>query len=350
MTVTIVEADVKRDISLFVSLLNRNRNHSVGSDRFEWLYLNNPHGKARVWLVVDKKSNEPVAFTCALPRLMSIESKRLVCWNCGDFSVDKKYRTLGVALKLRRKAKECVDHGEIPALYAHPNDRMKLIHEKVGHAFIGEMQRYVKLLKVDSQVQKRIKNNMIAHFITFFVNALIYVVDEFLFDGGDSRYRIKIYKDSLFGDEFDELNKKSSHWYSLIGDRSSQYLNWRYHDNPLQSYERLVVRREGQLVGYIIYMVEGRNAVFKDILCDPNSDLYNVMVCHWIKSLRQRGIDSISSIFMNSNPVIRVFEKYGFKKRPEVSSVYGYSGDKSDLSEIWNAGDKWYMTVGDRDV
>jgi hypothetical protein len=340
MTISIIESDVEADIDTFRSLLNRNREKTVDNDRFNWLYLNNPHGKAKVWCAVDEQSGKTIAFTCALPRLMKINGSDLLCWNCGDFSVDKKFRTLGVALKLRRAAKNDVDQGVVNFLYAHPNNKMEVIHKRVGHFCIGKMQRYVKLIRVNSLIQKKIGSRNLTDFFSFFLNPALSSFDFFMFKK-EKQFQKEWVSGKKFDQSYDDLFKKVSPNYKIIGDRSSKYLNWRYHNNPLYKTKRITIRKNNELLGFIVFYVKNDIAVFKDMLVMPDKRILNSIVGFWIKELRTMNINQISAIFKN----------HGFYFRPEEeSSVYVYANKNNESYSQWIDGDNWYMTVGDRDV
>ena len=90
MVISVAEEDVSQYLDQLLALLNRNREHKVGKDRFKWLYLDNPQGLAKVWIVQDEATRKLVAFTSVLPRLVKVSGKNVLCWNCCDFSVDKK--------------------------------------------------------------------------------------------------------------------------------------------------------------------------------------------------------------------------------------------------------------------
>ena len=348
MPIQVVVADIDRDLDTFVALLNRNREHRVDRRRFEWLYLNNPRGKAKAWLVIDEKTQQTVAFTVVLPRMFRVEGREEICWNCSDFSVDKKYRTLGVALKLRRQAKEGVERGESAALYAHPNDRMKVIHEKVGHTAIGFMQRYVKLLRIDKHLERVVTNRVLTRLVAPVVNLGLKMLD------GSTRlekkYTIEILGNAEFDQEYDCLFEDAAKHYTVLGDRTAAFLNWRFVDCPLYNTERIIIREDGKLIGFIIFFEDDGIAVLKDVLCQPDEKIIKALLAQWVKHLRQRNIRSISAILMNSNPLLGILRKHGFRSRPEVSSVFGYTPDDRELSSFWLQGNDWYMTVGDRDV
>ena len=349
MGIQILEVDVRANLPLFQGLLNRNRTKEVGIERFEWLYLKNPQGSAKAWIVKDEKSERAVAFTSVLPRLVSVDTELVTCWNCSDFSVDPAFRSLGVAVRLRRKAKDCVDNGQIRALYAHPNDRMRVIHERVGHQPIGKMQRYVKVLQWEPEVRKYVRSTLLERVVGGSLTRF-FRTSETIFSSSKKGFMLESSNGEPFGEEYDRLFHAAIRWYRVIGDRTSSYLNWRYGQNPLYRAERMVIRKDGELLGYVIYLLERERAVFQDILCVPEEEIVKVLVEHWIGDLRGRGIQTISAILMSHNPIIPLFKKLGFKSRPEESFVFAYTRSGDRIDPAWLNGGHWYMTVGDRDV
>ncbi|MBC8186575.1 hypothetical protein H8E88_36295, partial [candidate division KSB1 bacterium] len=274
--------------------------------------------------------------------------EKILCWNCGDFSVDKKFRTLGVALKLRREAKESVESGEVAAFYAHPNERMEVVHQKVGHHKLGSMQRYVKLLRVDRHVAKKVNNHLVVSLVSSVINLALNVYDFRL--RASKAFEIELAGHQEFGAEYDVLFKTTVKEFGVIGDRGASYLNWRYYQNPLYRTERIVLRQHGKLCGYVIFYVENGVAIFKDILCINNDEALQTLLIRWVQVLRKRRAFSISAIFMDTNPVLSCFEKVGFVSRPEISSVFAYVLQNNPIASKWLNKDQWYMTVGDRDV
>ena len=135
MPYVVKEADLIQEKQRMLSLLTGNRERQ-GFDydkRYDWLYLDNPSGKATAWIIWDEKSGDPAGFTAVFPRQILVNGNELTCWNCGDFSIEKAHRALGVAVQLRKEAKHNVDSGKIPFLYAHPNNKMVHIHMRARH-------------------------------------------------------------------------------------------------------------------------------------------------------------------------------------------------------------------------
>lgn len=149
MGIVIREANLVQDKDILIQTRNQNRSRSTDERRYQWRYLANPHGTARAWLAVDDQRGAVVGSAAVHPRLMYVCGEKVTCWNCGDFSIHKRYRGLGVAVKLRSATTQCVNQGEVPFLYSHPNSGMRVVHLKAGHKAIGQMVRYARVLRLD---------------------------------------------------------------------------------------------------------------------------------------------------------------------------------------------------------
>lgn len=350
MAIVIKEADLDKDMDTMVSILNDNRKTATDVKRLQWLYRDNPHGKATSWFVIDDKTGDIAGFTSALPREMLVFGQRMLCWNCCDFSIQKKYRTLGVAVKLRKVVKDEVDKNAMPFLYAHPNDRMKVVHLKVGHYELGQMVRYVKLLRIDNHLQQRIKYDFLSKPLSLIGNTLILLSNK-VYRTPYSHELIFNKSEFRFDGYFDELFQKAVDNKTIYGVRSSEYLNWRYIDCPLYSTEVAVLKKKTELLGYIVFFIEGKTAVLKDIFCVPDSSVEESLLLNWIQSMNKRDIHSLSVILLNSSKWIRILKKYGFIYRADgTSTVIVYPNPQNQFAgELLNK-DNWFMTVGDRDV
>lgn len=344
MGILIKEADLDKDKDILIETLNKNRKNPVEEDRYIWLYKKNPYGEAKAWIVVNEESGEVGGFTAVFPRAVKVENQEVICWNCGDFSINKKYRSLGVAIKLRKVAKECVDKGIVPFLYAHPNDKMLVVHLKVGHTVIGKMVRYAKLLKVDSKLEERWGRNFT--WLSKIINPVMKFTSPEIFRR--RKYEFSITKDG-FGEEFDSFFDEIKGNYPVLGVRSAKYLNWRYIENPLYNVETIILRESNHIVGYIIFLTEDGVVHIKDSLY-INDEVGIELLSDLIIELRNRDVYSISISLLNTNPFINILRRLGFSLRPDASSVIIHANASFKLAHTVMDGRKWFMTVGDRDV
>ncbi len=356
MGVLIREADLLKDRAVMVELLRTTRGHDEASypyeARAEWLYSKNPAGAATAWLVVDEKSGQVAGFTVGLPRRMRVEGRDRTCWNCGDFSVAVKYRTLGVAAKLRRGAKEGVDAGRVDFLYAHPNERMLAVHRQVGHHVIGRMDRHAKPLRARAKVLARLGHGVIGRGVATAADAALALL-------GSGRMAHKEYDWEVrpaaeFGDEFADLYARTAGRWPVSGVRDDVYLSWRYGENPLHRSEVINLRtRAGRLAGWIVFSLDadGRTARVHDFLCESEDGLGGDMVRLVAREARRRGAETLSSIAFASSGYVEDLRAAGLRPRTDAtSSVVAYAPAGGDLARTVLDGTKWYMTVGDRDV
>ena len=102
MSFEVTEEPLDRVRGAAVSLLNATRRDPIDESRFDWMYRSNPDGPAVLWSVRETGSADLAGFTVALPRRMIVDGELRSAWNCADFSMDPRYRTLGPAIKLRR--------------------------------------------------------------------------------------------------------------------------------------------------------------------------------------------------------------------------------------------------------
>ncbi|RPI83368.1 MAG: hypothetical protein EHM42_08485, partial [Planctomycetaceae bacterium] len=133
--VTVAEEPVEPALAEVRELLVRTRTYDISLDRLRWMYLANPDGPAVLWTV--RQEGELQGFTACLPRRMRVNGQPLRAWIGADFSMDPRQRTLGPAALLRRQARLGIEAGRADFLYAHPNERMALVHRRVGHQALG---------------------------------------------------------------------------------------------------------------------------------------------------------------------------------------------------------------------
>lgn len=348
MGIVIRDADLIRDRDLILETLNQNRRRKKDLSRYDWLYLQNPFGVAKAWLAMDDKADEVAGVTAVFPRLMDLGGQEVLCWNCGDFSINQKFRTLGAAVKLRSEATRHVNSGTIPFLYAHPNDRMKAVHLRVGHSVLGEMVRLARVLKPDRYLGEHWQGTWMAKSMGWALNTAIAIKTTGF--RGRREFASEIYRSFPEKVQFSELLSRVKSRYQVLGHRNADYLKWRFWDHPEIDASVLVLYRAGELVAYAIYTEKDGILAIRDMLYLPDDVVMNELLNRITDVGRQRGVDAISSILFESNPMIPMMYKHGYSLRPERSSVMVHVGAGVRNGECLKDKTQWYMTVGDRDV
>ena len=348
MAIVIYEADLIKDENLLVYTLNQNRARTTDERRYRWLYLDNPFGKAKAWIAVDDRNDAIAGFTAVFPRLMYLDGKEVLCWNCGDFSINKSYRSLGVAVQLRSAATRIVNEGQVPFLYAHPNDRMKIVHLRAGHKVIGQMVRFAMPLKVERCFPPLPGMSWLSSGLAWASNTVRSISKQSR--RSKQFFRAEIFDGFPIEAPFNSLLEQVRGRLSIFGLRNYEYLNWRFGMNPLVHLRTLLLYRIGQLVGYAFYSFKDEAMYINDIFCLPDPDVADALT----NCLTNIGWDqrarAVSVTLLESNPLIQSLVRNGYLRRPQTSSVIVHAAPGWPWEPMLQDKTNWFMTVGDRDV
>lgn len=348
MSFQVVEDSLDTAREEAIAVLDATRRGQIEAVRFDWLYRDNPDGQAVLWAVRKVETGEMAGFTVALPRRMIVDGQMRTCWNGADFSMKPKFRTLGLAMKLRRAAKEGVDGGRVDFLYAHPNEKMALIHSKVGHSPVGRMLRYAKVLRTGPYIEKRAGNRLLAAAMGAAVDPVLRLA------GREFRHRpvhdVQAVDSVRFDDRYDGLFEEAAGRARIVGVRDADYLNWRYADNPLYETRALEARDGNRLRGYLLYTIQDDVANIKDIFPPGDGRVARDLIAGMIRKGRKLGLKSLSVATLEGNPVDPYFAEFGFRRRPEISEMFAYASPDSPWCDMVLDGNAWFLTVGDRDV
>ena len=181
-------------------------------------------------------------------------TSEVLAWNCGDFSIAKRYRTMGTAVKLRRAAREGIDAGKSAFLYAHPNDRMLQVHLRVGHEPLAKMHRYAKALAV---AQPGTWLNRWATTGLRFLGS-----EAFVRINGD----VQIVASEMLPADIDDVYRQVQQRLGTAVVRDRRYLNWRFHGTPERDTETLILRANGRPSAYVVFSVKNHILQIKDWL------------------------------------------------------------------------------------
>jgi hypothetical protein len=352
MAYVVREANVMKDCEIMLNLLknNRSRENFSYEKRFKWIYQDNPDGKAIPWIIWEEESKIPVGFTAVFPRRILVNGREEICWNCGDFSIEPKYRSLGVALQLRKEAKKEVNNGRVLFLYAHPNDRMKIIHQRAGHQQLGCMRRYALPLRMDSYFERKFNSKLLGKVIAFPFNQILNL--RIALDRRTTHLHVVQLDKPEFNNQHEELFLELAKKYSIIGVRDKTYLNWKYLENPNHCYSLINFFSGKQLIGYIIFSKSDLVIEMVECIVFPEELAKDVLI-YFLKTIKSTfpEADSVSVVTFETNPIVKTLKQLRFQYRDDAtSSVITYTSDGSELSRKIYDKSSWFLSVGDRDA
>lgn len=333
-------------------ILIETRHMNISPERMRWMYQANPDGAAALWTIRERTSGKLAGFTVGLPRRMIVAGQSRLGWNCADFSVLPAYRTLGLAIRLRRAAREEIDAGRMDLLYAHPNERMQPIHERAGHVGVGSILRYAFVLRAARYVRERVRPPWLGAAAGRIVGA---TVDPLLYlrsPAGRRRSSVEIQIENAprFDDRFDRLFADNAGALAVQGVRDARYLHWRYAAHPIYRTQAVVARRDGMLVGYALFTQHEGVAILKDVFPPLGREIVADLVCGLLRYLRSTNAETVSFWALEGNPVATALLELGFLRRPEISQMFAYAATRSSMQSCLFDRRSWHITHGDRDI
>jgi hypothetical protein len=345
MTVAIRPADLESDRELLIRTISRYLTSLSDDVRFDWLYKDNPHGQARVWVAVDTGSDEIIGMAAAFPRSVCIGQLKERAWVLGDFCIDRQHRSLGLALQLQRLCLETVDLEEVAFCYDFPSVSMMAVYQRLHVRPFRQMLRLAKPLRVDRKIAQMIKPHLVARGLSAMGNLLLTVSDSRPCNSANLTLSLN---DGECGEEFSELARQISGRYGLCVQRSAEYLRWRFSSNPLCRYELVTARRNGSLIGYAFFSQAGESATLAEIFGIDDPEVIRCLIDRVVVLLRQRGVSTVDAPMLESHPWLPIFQSMGFRIR-EAKPMVVYTARQSPSKQSVLGSMDWFLMHGDRD-
>lgn len=231
----VVAADIVRDREDALSIWRGNLGDDTRmSSKYEWFYLDCPHGKPLLATLRHRESDSLVGVVGAGPRRMLWRGKPVTAGLMVDFAVDAGHRSLGPALILQRQAMALVsEHADL--LYAFPNERAAPVYQRAGYRHVADTTRHARVLRHGN------------YLVRYLPGALAACAGKLL-DMAD-RLRLRLRSRPMTAewadeasDEMDRLWAESPHGDGLVTIRDAAYLRWRFDRSPLVSTRYLLLR------------------------------------------------------------------------------------------------------------
>ena len=349
--VVVQEADSDRDRVPLVDALHRFLTPHLTREqceaRFTWLYGPGPHGTPRVW-IARESGGSVIGAAAAFPRLLRLGTEEEQGWVLGDFCIHPEFRSLGPAVQLQRVFLEEAKAGALRFWYDFPSASMVAVHRRLGLRPTHEMVRMAKPLRLERKLEAILRSRLLASLVAAPANWILRMGDSP--DGTTERYEIGL-ESGRCGSEFTELDRKAAATWGLSTVRSAEYLNWRYRDHPLQRYEVLTARRDGELQGYVVFTdpVRGADAGIADLVGEEDSPVLEALLCALITRLRAAGVTTASFPLSGTHAWTPRIQRLGFQPRERNPVVIAGQPRDACIAHLERGG-RWHLLYGDRDA
>ncbi len=329
MALELHPVDLAAERKPLLSLLQRNLPELDHARRFDWLYLNNPAGRAWAWFLRVDGMEAPVGVASVFPRPVWLGAQVRTSGHVGDFAVDAAYRSLGPAVLLQRATFGPVDEGALAFCYdCPPHDKGIATFRRLGMSPSCRMLRHAKPLRVDRVVRRHVRLAALASATSWLGNAALRAWRRPRF----RTHGIEVAVHSgPFGEEFSELDGAIGGLGTIRGRRSADELNWRYRDDPLHEYVVIVARRAGRLLAFASLLVSGADAFLVDLFGRSLPDVAVPLTAAATDMLRRTNVQTLHAFASDRSGLAELLRSVGFRYRSAGPHVVAYAAAKSDI-------------------
>jgi hypothetical protein len=341
----ILKANIKTNKKEIINLWNNNF-QDVPVKRYEWIYENNQAGEASCWLA--EKNGEIVGSTALFPRRLFIKGQVVTGGIAGDFSVKREHRDFGTALSLQREALLNYLKDGFDFLYGFPNKHSEGVLKRSGYSILGDIISLTRLLRSQYFLKKSL-----ALPITRIVSKPVDIAMK-IFAKENLYIRSKEHSTEVltsFDSRFDRFWEKALPNFTIIGERSSSYLNWRFASSPHNNYSVFITKqtKTDDILGYIIFSTTQNRVDIKDMLyLDANT--IDILLSEFLLFLRRKGFDAASISLAGCDDLVKKMRRYGFSIRGRERKLLVHFLPDSCYSQYFEEIKNWYLMAGDNDI
>lgn len=345
MNYLVISADLDKNKEGILLVWEKNFPH-LPSQRYDWIYQKNPDGRAFSWIALETKSRSLVGSASLFPRRININGRTILAGIAGDFAVNQEHRNLNAAIKLQRAVVACLGQNSLEFIYGISNRKSEPAQLRAGYVLLGKIERWAKLLKIRKYFKPPFPHWLISRPLDSILRAL----------SRETRYRkgesYTVHRLEFFDQRFDHLWDKASKQFKIIGQRSKEYLNWRYGKSPHRNYHifSLIHKDTQEIWGYIVYYLQDQVCFIADMLFLDFGSTFETLLSEFILYLRGQDVESISILLFGCPTLAEKLRSFGFHPREEDSSVMIYLDKNYPCSDFILNRNNWLLLEGDRDI
>jgi len=341
MTISVRPVHHETDNQEFLRILRSNLPTLPHERRFDWLYRANPDGPAWSWFAFQDTPDRIVGVASVFRRMMWVGKELQMCGQVGDFGISAGYRSLGPALLLQRTTFGPVDQGKLAFCYDCPPHQAGMsTFRRLGMQPSCRVDRYALPLRVDGQARKRLGS---ASVLPAAVGNLLLRLHRFSTLRPRANGLEVSDRTGAFGKEFSQLDAAVKIANVIRGQRSAAHLNWRYREDPLQQYQVLTARRNGELIAFAVLFTTSEVVTVVDLF---GMDLQEtaVLLLTAIIERFQRSHQTVDAYLSEGSELICHFLRMRFRLRSEAAQIVVYAKPRSEVSGFLHGSPNWAFT------
>ncbi|MEP7041507.1 MAG: hypothetical protein ABI843_00505 [Dokdonella sp.] len=329
------DGDPAADGDAVVAIWRGNLGQESGLARkYDWFYRHCPLGAPMLKLLRHEPSESWVGVAAIGCRRMLWRGREIRAGVLVDMAVAPQHRSLGPALTLQRNVLESgIERFDL--LYGFPNRKAEAAVRRCGYSKLGDIVRYVRVLRYASYLQRRMS--------AFAARPLGWLLDasDRLIDAWRSRSDPPLtaqWSDRV-DPRMDDLWNRSAHGGDLLTVRDTAMLRWRF-DEALVSFRYLLLSESlgGPLLAWFACQASGSMLQISDFWSiDCAEGVATAMVGAMLRTARKEGYAAVSFQYAGQAAQVRGWLAARFVERGR-RPVYGKwrdsaaaSADETDL-------------------
>ncbi|MBC7817533.1 MAG: GNAT family N-acetyltransferase [Planctomycetaceae bacterium] len=316
-----------------LALWNRNL-PDASRDRFEWLYGT---GRADGLLLGDRQI---IGGAGLMRRRFAIAGQVIEGGAAIDLNVDAEQRSVGPAMTLARAVMKLADENGVSCLYGFPIPRAAGVLKRCGYRQLGEMSNWTMLLRSEAKLRGVLRSSLAAKLAAPLVDIGL------RWKSSESTWRlpqqVMVETPVTFDERFNRLWRTAAQRFGVLGERSSDYLKWRFTKCPELKYEcfALTGRGSGELLGYVVWYRSEESICIADLLAVDDSAT-ELLLAEFTRQARRQRADAIRLSCFAAPQFYAQLEAVGFSRRKDSYPV---------LVRMPDAASDWYLTMADHDT
>ena len=316
---------------------------------FNWQYNENPQGNAIIVLCLDEeKENFVIGQESIIPSVLNIDKNQIKASFSLNTIVHTNYRRRGIFSKLVNALPDFAMKEGIVSVYGVPNSNSHKAFLKEGWKEIGQLPFLVRILNPSNYFNNALK---------IFLRPISYFYKIKNLD----KIGVEKYEGNFV--EFDQLTSNLPKRIRVSQNRNHRYLQWRYHDHPTRKYDTYIIRKESEIIGYIITRktkFKGKPiGVILDFVTDgkqKNEKEFVNLAKFALLELQNKNTAVTIATFPPFMLEYKILCKAGFFKIPKFLKpeplpfiINIFDKNNQELKSIENY-NNWFFTFGDYDV
>jgi len=238
-------------------------------------------------------------------------------------------------------------------VYSLPNAESEPVLKRVGYRFLGSVQRWYKPLRCERLLHSKLQNPLLRKAATAASGAVDGVL---AVKARETFYRrpadIHVKLADRFDAAFDQLWKNAAGRFSFIGERTGDYLTWRFGQSPDGPFEVFCIKNACQeLLAYLVFSCRDGIAYVNDLLFVDAPSL-NLLLSEFLRSVRRQRCTAVVVVYLGTSLVSEALKRFGFWRRPSAWNAMVYADWKQLGDEAASLVDEqqWYLTRADIDT